>query len=368
MKFHRASLFFIIAIFVLSAFYSCEKDVTNRNFYVKEGVFILNEGNYTYGNSSLSFYNPDSNKISNQIFSKANKGSAIGDVLQSMTIQDSLGYLVVNNSGKIMVVNTNTFQFKSAITGLVSPRQLLILNSAKAYVSDLYSNSISIIDLKSFSVTGSIHLNKSSESMVLFGNYVFVSNWSKQNTLQRIDISTDKLTDSLVITKQPNSMVLDKNNKLWVLSDGGYSGIQGGKVKACLTRINPVSFSIEQEFVFPDNNSAPTRLSLNRTKDTLFYLNGSWGQSQDNGGVYKMAVTESQLPVSAFIPENGRLFYALGIDPKNSDIYVSDAIDYQQPGWVFRYSARGAIADSFKTDIIPAAFCFKYEISIPNIF
>lgn len=347
----------ILAILILV---SCDKEESLKNFYEEEGVFILNEGNFTFGNASLSFYNPSTQQISNHIYSKTN-GFPIGDVLQSMVLKDSLAFMVVNNSGKILVMNANTFKYKTSISGFVSPRQLLIVNSEKAYVSDLYSNNLSVVNLKSFTITGTIPLKKSSESMVKTGNYVFVSNWSKQNTIQRIDATTDALIDSLIITKQPNSMVLDKNNKLWVLSDGGLTSLPGGKVKACLTRIDPISFKIEKEYFFSDLNSAPTRLSISTSGDTLFFLNGAWGSSISNGGVYRMTIEDETLPSNPFIPENGKLFYALGVDPQKHEIYVSDAIDYQQPGWVYRYNAHAEVRDSFKTDIIPSFFCFKYE-------
>jgi hypothetical protein len=155
--------------------------------------------------------------------------------------------------------------------------------------------------------------------------------------------------------------VLDKNNKIWVLSDGGLASLPGGKVKACLTRIDPETFKIEKEFIFSDLNSAPTRLCMNNGKDSLYFLNGSWGSSVSNGGVYRMSVNDVVLPSSPWVPENGKLFYALGVDPRNGNVYVSDAVDYMQPGWVYRYSSQAVVLDSFKTDIIPSAFCFKYQ-------
>lgn len=346
-----------LCILVLS---SCEDKEPLGDFYKQGGVFILNEGNYTYGNASLSFYDPNTKEISNQVYYKAN-GFPIGDVLQSMVLKDTLAFLVVNNSGKILVIDSRTFKYVATITGLTSPRQMLMISSEKAYVSDLYKNSLSVVDLKNYKVISQIPLKKSSESMVKSGKYVFVCNWSKQNTIQRIDASSDVLVDSLVVTLQPNSMVLDKDEKLWVLSDGGLSSFPGGKVRACLTRINPVSFTIEKEYLFPDMNSAPTRLCTNSNKDTLYFLNGSWGSSVSNGGVYKMGVNDEILPSSSFIPENERLFFGLGIDPVNYNIYVSDAVDYGQAGWVYRYSGSATLIDSFKTDIIPSGFCFKYE-------
>ncbi len=353
-------LFTVILLFLVFAFSACEDEVPLKQFQVTEGVFILNEGNYTYGNAALSFYNPETKELSNQIFKNTN-GFPIGDVLQSMTIMDSTAFLVVNNSGKIHAISTNTFKHKGTISGLISPRQMLVLNSTKAYVSDLYDNAISIVNPQTYSVTGTIPLRKGSEAMLKAGNYVFVTNWSKQNTVQRIDITTDKYVDSLVVTKQPNSIVLDKNNKIWVLSDGGLASLPGGKVKASLTRIDPVTFKIDKEFVFSDLNSAPTRLCMNNGRDSLYFLNGSWGSSVANGGVYRMSVSDAVLPASPWIPENGKLFYALGVDPRNGNVYVSDAVDYMQPGWVYRYNSQAMLIDSFKTDIIPSGFCFKYQ-------
>ena len=50
----------------------------------------------------------------------------------------------------------------------------------------------------------------------------------------------------------------------------------------------------------------------------------------------------------------------LGLDPSNGDVYVADAIDYQQQGQILRYSQDGELLDSFYVGIIPGAFCWKY--------
>lgn len=62
--------FSIISLLGILIIYSCEDELPLEKFYEEEGVFILNEGNYTYGNSSLSFYNTQSRQISNQVFSR----------------------------------------------------------------------------------------------------------------------------------------------------------------------------------------------------------------------------------------------------------------------------------------------------------
>jgi len=100
MKFIKYSLFAYIALMA-----SCIKDNPDENTTDKvvtsdNGVYILNEGNYLFGNASVSYYDADKSTLQEDIFNGANK-RALGDVAQSMTIANNKAYVVVNNSGKI---------------------------------------------------------------------------------------------------------------------------------------------------------------------------------------------------------------------------------------------------------------------------
>jgi len=73
------------------------------------GLFITCEGNFMYGNASLSYYNIEERKVENRVFRRAN-GADLGDVAQSMTIYDNKGWVVVNNSHVIFAIDLNTFK------------------------------------------------------------------------------------------------------------------------------------------------------------------------------------------------------------------------------------------------------------------
>lgn len=84
------------------------------------GLFITNEGMFQYGNATLSYYDPETKSVENEVFYRAN-AMKLGDVAQSMTIRDGVGWIVVNNSHVIFAIDINTFKEVGRITNLASP-------------------------------------------------------------------------------------------------------------------------------------------------------------------------------------------------------------------------------------------------------
>lgn len=310
----------------------------------KPGVFIINEGNFGWGNGSVSFFDRADSKVYNHLFQKAND-RALGDVPQSMFIMDSLGFIVVNNSGKVEVINMESFISVNTITGLTSPRYFLPVSESIAYVSDLYSGSVTLVRLDDFTIIKTIETGMSTEQMIKIGDELFVANWSGGNKILVIDIVEGKLVDTIAVIMEPNSMVLDKHRKLWVLCSGGFLNEE----MPGIIRIDPVTREKEKIFRFSMLESSPSHLCINGSGDTLYYL---------NNGIFQMPVTETEIPSDPLV-QNGKLFYSIGIDPESGIIYAADAIDYQQKGKVFRYMPEGALKDSFDVDIIPGSFVFN---------
>jgi len=340
-----------ISLFLLL---SCtKKDVENLDPVVieKGGVFIVNEGNFSVANSSLSYYYPDTSSILNNLFYKTNN-VPLGDVAQSITIHNDMVFIVINNSGLIYGLNSSTLKYDGKINGLISPREIAFIDDNKAYVSDLFSTSIAVVDPKEYTVTGSIEIGKSSDCMISVGDKTMIANWSAynqttlNNTVMVIDNKLDMLTDSIVIGIEPNSMVIDKYNQLWVLCSGGFMNDE----KPTLWKIDVGTLNTIKQYTFSNILQSPDNLCINGEGDSLYFL---------NSGVWGMSVDDQQLPDSPIIDGSTKNYYSLGINPLQSDIYVSDALDYNQNGIVYRYTPAGKLVSEFQAGIIPGCFGFN---------
>ena len=307
------------------------------------GVFITCEGNFTWDNASLSYYDPATRQLENEVFIRAN-GMKLGDVAQSMSLHDGRAYVVVNNSGAVYEIDPATFRLKGIIEGVVSPRYLLFPNDTTLYVTDLYDPRITVVDSRTNRIRGHIQTNghKSTEQMVQWGDEVFVNCWSYDNKLLVIDTRTERLVDSISVGRQPSSLVIDRSGRLWTLTDGLNE-------PAILYRIDAATRRIERTFDFPAGDH-PARLTLNGRRDTLYFI---------NGGVWRMRIDAERLPDAPFLPYAGTIYYGLGIDPATSEVYVADAIDYVQHGVVYRFTPQGRALDTLRVGIVPGSFCFK---------
>ncbi len=322
----------------------------------QRGLFVINEGNYMYGNASLSYYDPSSKTIENEIFARSN-AFPIGDVAQSMTVFDGLCWVVVNNSGVIFATDPSTFREVRRITGFTSPRYIHFIDSHKAYVTQIWDPRIYIVDPTACRITGYIETDMdfdtgSTEMMVQIGDYVYVNCWSYQNSILKIDTRTDTVAGRLEVGMQPSALACDCYGRLWAITDGGYDGSPYGREKPTLVSIDPDSFSVETTFYFALGD-APRALTAGGDGRTLYWI---------NGGVYKMDVGCNQLPSAPIIEPKGTIFYSLTMDPATGEIYVGDAIDYTQNGVVMRYAADGTLLDTFSVGVNPGNFCWREVI------
>ena len=328
-------------------------------FAQSSSVYITNEGNFGTGNGSLSIYDKTTNLVFNDVFSSNNGGALLGDVVQSMECINGSGYICVNNSSTIQVIDENHL-YVAAIQ-VSQPRYLKQVNTSKAYASDWGINGIQVIDLLSNTVSSTIDCGTGPEGIAVSNGFAYVCNvggWGLDSTVTVINTNTDAVETTLTVGDKPNSAVVDINGNVWILT-GGFTEYDANwnvisETPGVLAMINTSTNTIESSLVFPIGNH-PEDLVINGAGNKLYYSDGSWSKA-----VYEFGINDVDLSTTPII---NRSFYGLGYDPVSNEIYGSDAVDFTQQGWVYRYATSGAVIDSFQVGIIPGSFAFSQTVS-----
>ena len=346
----------LIALILIAV--ACNHQVYTDSHSFGPGILIVNQGNYTMSNASLSFYDFNSRQVINRIFYLINDFK-LGDVAQSAIELDGRIFVVVNNSGKIVILDAKTFKFVGEIAGLVSPRYMMPINDSLAYVTDLYSRELTVVNFRTLDKVGTVKIGETSEAILKQGDYVFISNWSYGDKIFRINLKTNVI-DSLSVGYQPNSLVIDKYNRLWVLSDGGLGVDTVHDTLPSLTVVDVSSFQKEKVFYFDSLNISPTDLVVNPTGDTLYFLVSAWQQTQnEHFGVYRMSINDSVLPQQVFIQQGHYTFYRLQYI-ESLGLVVCDAQDFVQPGNVLIFNPyTGKLEKQIPAGIIPGQVLLK---------
>lgn len=344
--------------FVSALLFACKKENSNPDpaggVTEGTGVVISHEGAYTGGTGTVSFYNPADKSIVNGLFMSVN-GVPVGNLLQSIAhIQNKL-YLVVSGADKLVVANENTLDQEGEITGFSTPRYMLAVSSSKAYVTNWGTNSISVIDLTTNTISKDIPCGNGPEKMAFNGSELFVSNsggYGLDSTVFVIDVVNDVVTDTIYTGYKPNSLVVDADDNLWILC-GGISDWNDptNDVAGKLIHLNYNTGSVLSNLEFPNNTDHPADLTIDALSENLFYLSNDY-----EGSVFSMHIHSTSLPSSAFV--NGK-FYALGVDPQTGDVYTSDAKGYMADGMIHRFTNSGLQVDSAQAGFIPNGFVFK---------
>jgi hypothetical protein len=335
----------ICSLAALAVLVSCEDDKPNIPTPVKPGnnkVWVLNEGNFQAGNSTLGVYDVDSNSYATDIFSVVNN-RPLGDVLQSALQVENEIYLIVNNSGKIEVINKDNFESTGTISGLKSPRYALQVSPTEILVSDLFSDSVAVINPATKMVESHINISSSSEEMAMVNGKIFITN-TYTSHITVIDWAT-KNVSTIATTFNPTAIGIDKNGKAWVLCGGDPFNSVNGAIEV----INTNTESVEKTIAL-NQGSYTNKIAFNTNKDSLYYL---------TGGVYKMSIDGTSEPATPTISAGSNSFYGLSYNAEAEQVWLADAKDFNQKGQVLLFSRNGELVHSFDAGINPNGFLME---------
>ena len=323
-----------------------------------ESVFILNEGNFNAGNATLTYFEPSNSTTSQAVFLTANS-TGLGDVGQSLAWINKKIFAVINNSGKVVVIDPDSYAQVGQISlgAFSSPREIVPVSETKAYVTDLYGNKLYIVDLDDYSISSTeIAVGLNPDQMLYTDNYLFVANngFGADSSIMAIDPSLDQVIDTIYTPSGPAAMHALEDGSILVVCTG-YAGDYDDNWQI----IDGTARSGGLYQVFPGNPDKDTLLAELPSAGNDLIVDESIGKVYVNaGGIREFDLNTSTMAEDTLIKGS---FYTMAYDEVSGTLYLGDAKDYSSAGEITTYDGSGNRLSAFSSGIIPGDMLMVYS-------
>ncbi len=347
----KDKLFSKIHFFALSALLfmaSCDLSTDDPFFSTntfEKGVFVVNEGSFN-GSGTITFYDPESGEVIQDLFAAVNNGAALGQFVQSITFYNNLGYIVVNGANKVVVVNGSSFEQIGVIEGFEQPRFFLPVSANFAYVSqwgaDGLTGSVVKVNIGTLQIVKTIPVGKGPEKMWPKGTDVYVANSGGFG----LD-STVSIINTLDDTEKERRFAGGYNPA----SVAAFNNTSGVSLTYALCR-GDWNATTPQGLLGDLNNGGAGFNTVPGGDDLCTAPEGNKMYFIGGGAVWSV----NQFAVSKLYDQNA---YGLACDPASGNLYIADAKDFSSNGEVVIYGANGGKISSFQAGVSPNEVVFR---------
>ena len=348
--------YFFLSLFSIGFLVSCSSDDDNGGDFPEDpgfysgGYFILNEGVFGSGNTTVSYVDVENGEVERDIYGPANNDASLGDVGQSMGFHGDYAFIVVNVSNKVEVVHRNTFERVASIEeGLSNPRYIDFIDD-KAYVTNWGDGNnpeddfIAVIDLNNFEVVDNIVTQEGPEEIVAHNGRLYVNligGWNFNDKLAVVDPTTKRI-DEVEVGIMPNSVEI-ADGFVWV-SAGGYPNYTEQESAGKISQIDLQTLEMVEAFDLPNATDHPYNLEVEN--GSVYY---SLGKS-----IYTFEIGATQLPVEPVL-ELTEVAVFRSMEIYENLLWVTSATtDYTSNGKLLVYDLDTySLIDSFDVGINP---------------
>ena len=180
-------------------------------------AYVGNQGNFSDANGSITLYETGSAITTPDAIPNLNT------LVQNIFLHNDKGYIMANTSNRIDVVDLTSNTRISQIINVPSPRYMAFASDQKAYVSNLFSESVTVINLDDNCPEDTIGVGPNPEDIAVVAGRAYVANhgFGAGTTLSVIDIATDSLIETIdVACDGPRTLEVDYDEELWVFCTG----------------------------------------------------------------------------------------------------------------------------------------------------
>ena len=319
----------------------------------ENGIFVLNEGNFQQGNSSVTYVDPATGVVLQNIFEGVNE-IPLGDTATDLAFFEDHAFIVLNVSNTIEIVDPVTFESIATIdSDLHNPRKIAFMERM-LYVtnwgdgSDGTDDYVAVFDTENFELLNKIPVGEGPEDILSSNGNIFVAHGGGWNFNNKISVITGTQLNKVIEVGDVPNGIAAADGSLWVSSAGlpDYAGETAGSI----SQIDLSTLTVEETFNFPDAGQHPGNLS--HYNGNIYYI------LRDE--VFSFSTSAPELPsISAFPIEEVAHLYGFKIH--DGKAYAASAsADFTGNGKLFVYDlAGGNLLGQYDTGINPNGIFFN---------
>ena len=335
-----------------------------------DGFYLLNEGNMGSNKSTLDYWDGTTGEYRRNIFAAANPTvpKELGDVGNDLAIYGSRLYAVINCSNKVEIMDAATTRKLGQVN--IPNCRCMAFDGPYMYVTS-YAGPVRIdpdykqigyvakVDTATMAVVDTVHVGYQPDGIAIVKGKAYVANSggymvpNYENTVSVIDLATMRVVDTIEIAINLHQIVADRSGRLWISSRGDYYDTE-----ARLFCYDPAGGRVLAEMELSVG-------SMWLDGSRLYVVATQWSYvSMDREASYAVIDTDTQTILTRnFITDGSeakiRIPYGVAVNPVTKDIYVTDALNYVNPGNLHCYTPDGKLQWTVRTGDIPAHFAFR---------
>ncbi len=339
----------ILASMAILLFAACEKDkvTPTDNDSSETFALVLNEGNMSANNASVSRLNTSTGTIDNQWFETVNH-RGLGDQAQDMIAYGSKVYITVTESNSLEVLNPATGASQRVNMGDRKPRSMAA-DGGKIYITCYNPCSVVRVDTASLAIEATCTLGQFyPEGIAIAQGKAFVASSYKgsdyDDKLYVIDLTTFANPNTVTVGMNLSAVKKINDNKVIVCWIGNYGDIGSGSaiVDATTLDITLTGEALQKLDVY---NGKAYGYSVE--------YDASWNETN----VWKVINADGTTEAFPFTVSLDANAYGININPSNGDIYLTSS-DYTTNGDVYCFSPTGTRRFKVEAGALPSKVLF----------
>jgi DNA-binding beta-propeller fold protein YncE len=335
------------------------------------GFYLLNEGNMGSNKATLDYCNLATGEYFRNLYAEANPNvpRELGDVGNDLRIYGSRLYAVINCSNKVEVMDAVTARRLGQID--LPNCRYIRFHAGYAYVTS-YAGPVELnpeyrqrgfvarIDTATLQETGRCLVGYQPDELEIVGDKIYVANSggylfpNYENTVSVIDIPSFTETGRIEVAVNLHRLRADRFGNLWVTSRGDY-----------FTKTSRL-YCVDTAKNVPTDSFSVAASNFWLAGDSLYLIGMQWNPaSMTDEAAYSIVDVGRKAIVSRnFITDGSerdiRSPYGIAVHPQTGDIYLTDARNHISPGILYCFDRDGRQKWNVRTGDIPAHFAFLF--------